>query len=122
MRELRRVPPEGYVEHNMLRGGRNKFLATNDMRDLHQMIVHHVGEIINRPAVALYEDAVVQEPIFNTYLAVYLVIKLRTPLLRYIFPNHEPLPAPRVFQAMLVVTIRDFLQTGLLLEILETLW
>ena len=51
VRELRRRESERLIEQHLPRRIRDVILAANHMRDLHQRIVDHDGEVVGRPAV-----------------------------------------------------------------------
>ena len=48
---LRGLPAEGFIQQNVQRTGGNPLLRPHDVRDGHQMIVHHVGQMIGRETV-----------------------------------------------------------------------
>ena len=58
MHELGRRPAKGVEEHLVQRRRRNPLLAAQDVRDLHQVIVHHHGQVIGRQPVALEQHRV----------------------------------------------------------------
>ena len=55
MHQLRRLPAEIRVEQQVFGRARNPFFAAKDVRDLHEMIVDDVGEMIGRQAVGLHQ-------------------------------------------------------------------
>ena len=82
MAEPRRPPPEGTVEFDMFRQRGEPFLCSDHVRYAHEMIVHHIGKMVGRKAVALEQ---------------YLVIDTRI-LKRDLSPEqipHGALPIPR---------------------------
>ena len=55
-------PAEETVEEDMERGAGEPFLATDDVRNLHQVVVHDVGQMVCRELVGrLVEDFIVQD-------------------------------------------------------------
>jgi len=76
MAELRRLPAEGVVQFDMLRGGNKPFLldgsvfasrqeerstysAPNDMSDLHVFVVDNIGKVIGREPVRLDDNIII---------------------------------------------------------------
>lgn len=78
MSECRRLPPKGFVESYVF-GSRNEpflprlsafhaplsdeircrtYLSTDDMADLHKMVIHHIREMIRGEPISLHEDKV----------------------------------------------------------------
>ena len=55
----RLVPAERSIQQHVLGGGRDPLLAANDVADLHEVIVDHVGQVIGGKSVGLDEDLVV---------------------------------------------------------------
>ncbi len=45
--ELRCLPAESFVEHHMKWCRGKPFLASDHMRDFHQMVVHNVGQVVS---------------------------------------------------------------------------
>jgi hypothetical protein len=52
-------PPEGIIQTEMLRRRDLPFHSPKDMRHLHMIVVHDVGEMICRQAIRLHEDEIV---------------------------------------------------------------
>ncbi len=59
MAEDRQLPAERAVELDVLGQRREPLLRADHVGDPHQVIVHHVGEVVGREAVALQQDLVV---------------------------------------------------------------
>ena len=53
-------PPEGAVDVNVQGEGRQPFGAAQHVGDFHQVVVHHRGQVIERPAVGFDQDVIVQ--------------------------------------------------------------
>ena len=53
VRELRHriTPTERTVEQHMERGGRQPLFATNDVTDLHQMVIDDIGKVVRRQVI-----------------------------------------------------------------------
>ena len=63
-------PTERPVEQHMQRSGRQPLLATDDVRNFHQMVVHDVGQVIGREFVGrLVKDLVIQNGGINDHIA-----------------------------------------------------
>ena len=55
------LPAKGSVEHHVERGRRQPLFTTDDVGDLHQVVVDDVGQVVGGHAVALEEHLVVQQ-------------------------------------------------------------
>ena len=53
------LPSEVTVQKYMLRRAREPFFPPDDMRNPHQVVIHHVGQVIRGIAVGFQEDLVV---------------------------------------------------------------
>lgn len=53
------------------------YLAADDMCDAHEMVVHHIGEVISREAIALHQDRVVNLLVHKLDLSMNLVVNNR---------------------------------------------
>jgi hypothetical protein len=53
MRELRGGPSEGVVETRVLPCRNEPLISSDDVRDVHEMVVDYIGEMVRRQAVAL---------------------------------------------------------------------
>ena len=82
------VPTKGLVQQVVLRGGRQVFHAPHHVRDTHQMVVNHVGEIVGGHAVLLNEHHVVQGVIGEGHVTENQVIIAGFPFRRRILTNH----------------------------------
>ena len=51
MNEFWRFPSERFVQKNVLGTAVDPFLASNDVCDVHQVIIDHVGEMIGRESI-----------------------------------------------------------------------
>ena len=58
--EGRQLPAVALVEQYVLRRGGDEFRAADDVRDVHEMVVDDVGEVIGRHAVALQQHLILQ--------------------------------------------------------------
>ena len=65
MREagLRILPAESLIQQIVQGQGREPFLAADDLRDLHQMVVHDVGQVVGRQFVGAFPEHLVVERI-----------------------------------------------------------
>ena len=55
MAQLRHIPAEVLVKQYVLGRGVDPLLAAQHMSDTHQVIVHHVGQVIGRQTVRLHQ-------------------------------------------------------------------
>lgn len=60
----------------MLRTVIGSYLSTDDMADLHQVVIHHVGQMVGRVAIILHDDLVVDVFVVEHHLAVDDVFEL----------------------------------------------
>jgi hypothetical protein len=60
----------------MLRTVIGSYLSTDDMADLHKVVIHHVGQMVGRVAIILHDDLVVDVFVVEHYLAVDDVLEL----------------------------------------------
>jgi hypothetical protein len=69
------LPAEGLVEQVVF-GRRGQVFSTPDhMGDAHQMVVHHVGEVVGGHAVGLDQHLIVQGGVFHRDIAENLVVE-----------------------------------------------
>ncbi len=59
------LPPQRAVNHAVQREGRQPFGSTNNVRDLHQVVVHGGGQVIQRQSVRFDDDVIVQNAVFD---------------------------------------------------------
>ena len=69
-----RLPAEALVEPHVLRQRREPLLGADHVRDAHQVVVDHVGEVIGRKAVALEQDLVVHLRVVDRDVAAEQVV------------------------------------------------
>ena len=70
---LRRLPAERLVELHVLGRRRQPLLGADHVRDLHQVIVDDVGEVVGREAVGLEQDLVVDLRVLELHLAAQAI-------------------------------------------------
>src|SRR6185437_9078091 len=75
--EPRRLPAQEVVQQNVLRGAADPLVATQDVGDLHQVVVDHVRQVIRRPAVGLEQYLIVDQLVLEGDLATKDVVKRR---------------------------------------------
>ena len=68
-------PAEGAVEQHMQRSRGQPFLPADHVGDLHEVIVHHIGEVVGRHAVALKEHLIVEQVRLHAHLATDEVVQ-----------------------------------------------
>ena len=69
MAEDRLLPAEAPVQLHVLRQRRQPLLRPDDVGDPHEVVVHHVREVVGGEAVALQEDLVVDLGVVEAHLA-----------------------------------------------------
>ena len=84
---FRDLPAKRLIQTVVLGSGGNILIAPDDMSDAHQMVIHHVGEIIGRETVGLDEDHVVQFFVFHSDIPVELVVEGRCTFLRVVLTD-----------------------------------
>ena len=67
--EDRLLPAEAPVELHVLRQRRQPLLRPDDVGDAHEVVVHHVREVVGGEAVALQQDLVVHLRVVEAHLA-----------------------------------------------------
>jgi len=87
--ELGCVPAEGSIELHVLRCGGDPLLGADHMRDLHHVIVHHVGEVVGGVAVALEQHLVVDLGHVELDVTAQSVLHLNLAGQRHFQANHS---------------------------------
>jgi len=64
------LPTKGLVEQDVLGDAGQPLVGPHDVRDLHQGIVHHVGQVVGGVAVGLEEHQVIQPGVVNGDVAM----------------------------------------------------
>ena len=85
----RHLPAEGLVKTVVFGGGGQILVSSHHMGDPHQMVVHHVGEVVGGVSVGFNEDHIVQLRVIHTDIAVNVVVEGGGPLLGVILTDHE---------------------------------
>ena len=75
------LPAEGLIEQIVLGGGGEIFAAPDHVGDAHEVVVHHVGEVVGGQAVPLQEHLVVQGLVLHGDVAKAHVVEGGGPLL-----------------------------------------
>ena len=88
MPEPRHIPPERFIKQHMLRRRRDPLLRANHVRDAHQVVVHHVGQVIRREAIGLQQHLVIHIVMRKRNVAPKLVAKCSLTLNRNLKPHH----------------------------------
>ena len=89
MPELRHLPTEVLVEHPVLGRRRDPLFAAQHVRDLHQVIVDHVGQMVGRPAVGLHQNLHVDRVPVEGDRTAQQVVDRADSLARHFHPNGE---------------------------------
>ncbi len=71
--ELRRLPAEGPEDEDVPGQAGDPLFASEDVRDLHQVIVHHGRQVVGGVAVRLQDHEVVERGVLEDDLAADLV-------------------------------------------------
>ena len=70
-------PTESFVEKHMQRRARQPLLATNNVRDLHEMVIDYICQMVGGQVVGtLIEHLVVEDVAFNCHKAADTVVDL----------------------------------------------
>lgn len=78
MGKRRRLPPKRLIQGNMLWRGNEPLLAADDVRHLHQVVVHDIGEMVRREPIRLENDKVLLD-VLLLEVAVDGVAEFRVP-------------------------------------------
>jgi len=81
-------PAESLVEQDVFRRGGDVLAAAHHVRDAHQVVIHHVGEVIGREAVALEQDLVVELFVLHGDVAVDEILEGSRTFLAYALADH----------------------------------
>ena len=69
------LPAESLVEHDVQRSTRQPFLATNNVRNLHQVVINDIGQVVGGQLVGtLVEHLVIADVTLDAHLATDEVI------------------------------------------------
>ena len=82
------VPAERLVQKVVLGRAGQVLAAADHMGNAHQVVVHHVGEVVGGHPVAFDQDLVVQLGIVHLDVAVDHIVKGGDPLGRDLLPDH----------------------------------
>ena len=81
-------PAEGLVKHHMEWGRGQPFLATDDVGDLHQVVVNDIGQVVGGHAVALEEHFVVEQTAVHGDIATNKVVDSDVNVVRELEAHH----------------------------------
>ena len=90
-------PTERVVEQYVLWHRRKPLVATHDVADLHQMVVHHIGQMVGGKTIALQKHQIVQRLVLESDRAVQHVLKRSLALQRCLQSDHRCDSLGRVF-------------------------
>ena len=83
------LPAKGTVEHHMQRSRRQPLLTTDDMRDLHQMVINDIGKVIGGQLVGtLIQHLIVNDITLHTHLTTDEVVDQNLLSRLYLEANH----------------------------------
>ena len=88
----RHFPAKSLIKTVILGGGGQVFIAPYHMGDSHQMVVHHIREIIGRISVRLNKDHIIQLRIVHGNVSVNIVVEGRLSLLWIILADDKRHP------------------------------
>ena len=105
------LPAECLIEAIVLRRGRQIFISSDHMGNIHQMIVNHIGKIVGWITVRLDQNHIVKLRVIDRDISVNLIVERRSSFGRHINADHIWLPFCKIRlnflfakgQAMLVV-------------------
>ena len=93
----RHFPAKSLIQQDVFGIGRQVFAATDDVRDAHQVVVHHIGEVIRWHAVALQQDLVVEGLVLNGDFAIDEVVEGGGAFMRHLLTDHIRFAFSQVF-------------------------
>ncbi len=73
--EVRRLPPQRLVEHQLREGGVDVLLAARHQGDVHQVVVDDAAVVVERDAVRAHHDPVIQVRVRLGDVAQHLVVE-----------------------------------------------
>ena len=85
----RNFPAECIVETIVLRGGGQVLVAADNVRDLHQMVIHNVCEVISWKSVGFDEDHIVKLRVVYCDISVDLIVEGGGSLFRVVLADNE---------------------------------
>ena len=85
---LRVFPTEGFVKKVVFRGGGEILLPANDVRNFHQVVIDHIGEVVRGEAVRFEQYLVVELFILDRDMSIYVVIKTADTFQRDALAHH----------------------------------
>ena len=88
MGKFRSLPVKESVQQDVQRCGRKPLFAANDVGNVHEPVVHHVGQVVGGHAVALEQDFVVQIQGIDTHPAANAVLKFNLFVARQLDADH----------------------------------
>ena len=68
------LPAECLVQQQVFRIGRQVFRSPDNVGDVHEVVVHYVGEVVGGHAVALEQHLIVKGRVLDCYLSVHHVV------------------------------------------------
>ena len=86
------LPAEGLIEQVVLGGGGQVLAAPHHVGDAHQVVVHHVGEVVGGQAVGLQQHLVVQGVVVHGDVAEHRVGEGGLAPVGDLLPDHIGLP------------------------------
>ncbi len=105
MRVAGRLPSEVFEEEEVLGERTEPLLAADHHVDVHQMVIHHVRQVVGGKAVALQEHLVVHGVPLELDVSAYLVLEGDGPFVRDLHADHVRLagfhPLLRFFRSQL---------------------
>ena len=84
--EMGRLQVQGIIQQNVPGSAGEPLLGAEHVGYLHQVVVHHVGQVVGRETVGLYNYEIVQDIGLKGYLSPDLVVKADP----YVGRNPEP--------------------------------
>ena len=90
MGEFWHRPTKGFVKKDVFGRAREPLFGADDVRDLHQMIIHDIGQMVSRVPVGFHQHLVVDVASIDLYRAAHEIVKYDiAPLGRDIEADHK---------------------------------
>ena len=84
-----RLPSECFIKQIILGCGGKIFTAADNMGDVHQVVIHNIGEVIGREAVCLHQNLVIQLRIIHGDITINHVMEGGCAAFGHFLANNE---------------------------------
>jgi hypothetical protein len=89
VRDVRHLPAERLIQVLVDRRGRNPLFRAQDVADPHEVVVHHVRQVIGRVAVRLEQHQVLKLPVIDRDVAAQEVVHSGRAADGHLEPDHK---------------------------------